>query len=185
VLESCRSSSSRRLLCVTGRYVSSRAWHRDYYVYSKCAFGAPAGFASGSADWLNNCSVVAYGAAAAAEYFSVPDPDMAARQTSVALALLFIFLCPALRYTHSSAKTQTAGSPTSRDECASREGFYRLCNKEEKLNKVRPVLAVFEAKAPQKYASRRSFSRFCTKRKAKGHLPACFGGFCRTPASLR
>jgi APA family basic amino acid/polyamine antiporter len=37
-----------------------------FYVYSKRAFGAPAGFAVGWADWLNNCSVVAYGAVAAA-----------------------------------------------------------------------------------------------------------------------
>jgi basic amino acid/polyamine antiporter, APA family len=62
-----------------------------FYIYSKRAFGAPAGFAMGWADWLNNCAVVAFGAVAAAEYLGALVPRMAARQTSVALALLFLF----------------------------------------------------------------------------------------------
>ncbi len=62
-----------------------------FYIYSKRAFGAPAGFAVGWADWLNNCAVVAYAAVAAAEYFGALVPGMAARQTLVALALLFLF----------------------------------------------------------------------------------------------
>jgi len=62
-----------------------------FYIYSKRAFGAPAGFAVGWADWLNNCAVVAYAAVAAGEYFGALVPGMAARQTSVALALLFLF----------------------------------------------------------------------------------------------
>jgi basic amino acid/polyamine antiporter, APA family len=62
-----------------------------FYIYSKRAFGAPAGFAVGWADWLNNCAVVAYAAVAAAEYFGALVPGIAARQTSVALALLFLF----------------------------------------------------------------------------------------------
>src|SRR5271170_566653 len=62
-----------------------------FYIYSKRAFGAPAGFAVGWADWLNNCAVVAYAAVAAAEYFGALVPGMAARQTSVALALVFLF----------------------------------------------------------------------------------------------
>src|SRR5271154_7382021 len=54
-----------------------------FYIYSKRAFGAPAGFAVGWADWLNNCAVVAYGAVAAAEYIGALVPAMAARQTTV------------------------------------------------------------------------------------------------------
>src|SRR5271168_1538455 len=62
-----------------------------FYVYSKRAFGAPAGFAIGWADWLNNCAVVAYAAVAAADYLGALVPGMAARQTWVALALVFLF----------------------------------------------------------------------------------------------
>jgi APA family basic amino acid/polyamine antiporter len=62
-----------------------------FYIYSKRAFGVPAGFAVGWADWLNNCAVVAYGAVAAAEYFGVLVPAVAGRQSSVALALVFLF----------------------------------------------------------------------------------------------
>ena len=38
------------------------------YVYGRRAFGPGAGFATGWADWLNNCAAVAYGAVTAAEY---------------------------------------------------------------------------------------------------------------------
>jgi APA family basic amino acid/polyamine antiporter len=62
-----------------------------FYVYSKRAFGSPAGFAIGWADWLNNCAVVAYAAVAAADYFGALVPGMAGRQTWVALALVFLF----------------------------------------------------------------------------------------------
>src|SRR5579863_3805906 len=62
-----------------------------FYVYSKRAFGAPAGFAVGWADWLNNCAVVAYAAVAAAEYIGALVPGTAARPAWVALALLSIF----------------------------------------------------------------------------------------------
>ncbi len=62
-----------------------------FYNYSKRAFGAPAGFAVGWADWLNNCAVVAYAAVAAAEYIGSLYSRLAAWQTSVALALLLLF----------------------------------------------------------------------------------------------
>jgi APA family basic amino acid/polyamine antiporter len=62
-----------------------------FYIYAKRAFGAPAGFVVGWADWLNNCAVVAFGAVAAAEYLGSLFPGMAARQTGVALALVFLF----------------------------------------------------------------------------------------------
>jgi basic amino acid/polyamine antiporter, APA family len=62
-----------------------------FYVYSKRAFGAPAGFATGWADWLNNCAVVAYAAVAAGEYMAALVPGLASRQTLIALALLFLF----------------------------------------------------------------------------------------------
>ena len=62
-----------------------------FYIYSKRAFGARAGFAIGWADWLNNCAVVAYGAVAAADYLGALFPGMAGRQASVALALVFLF----------------------------------------------------------------------------------------------
>ena len=62
-----------------------------FYVYAKRAFGAGVGFAVGWADWLNNCAVVAYAAAAAAEYTVALVPGVASRQTSIALAVLFLF----------------------------------------------------------------------------------------------
>jgi APA family basic amino acid/polyamine antiporter len=62
-----------------------------FYIYSKRAFGTPVGFAVGWADWLNNCAVIAFGAVAAGEYFGALVPGMAGRQTSVALALVFLF----------------------------------------------------------------------------------------------
>jgi len=39
-----------------------------FYLYSRRAFGPATGFAMGWADWLNNCSVVAFAAVTAAEY---------------------------------------------------------------------------------------------------------------------
>jgi APA family basic amino acid/polyamine antiporter len=62
-----------------------------FHVYAKRAFGAGVGFAVGWADWLNNCAVVAYAAAAAAEYTVALVPGAASRQTSIALAVLFLF----------------------------------------------------------------------------------------------
>jgi APA family basic amino acid/polyamine antiporter len=62
-----------------------------FYVYAKRAFGAGTGFAVGWADWLNNCAVIAIAAVAAAEYVIALVPGMASRQTSVALAVLFLF----------------------------------------------------------------------------------------------
>lgn len=62
-----------------------------FYIYSKRAFGPVTGFAVGWADWLNNCAVVAYAAVAAAEYISALIPNIASRQTLVALGLLVLF----------------------------------------------------------------------------------------------
>jgi APA family basic amino acid/polyamine antiporter len=62
-----------------------------FYVYAKRAFGAGVGFAVGWADWLNNCAVVAIAAVAAAEYVIALVPQIALRQTSLALAVLFLF----------------------------------------------------------------------------------------------
>lgn len=62
-----------------------------FYVYSKRAFGAPAGFAIGWADWLNNCAVVAYAAVAAGEYVVALVPGLASREALIALVLLFLF----------------------------------------------------------------------------------------------
>ena len=62
-----------------------------FYIYSKRAFGTPVGFAVGWADWLNNCAVVAYAAVAASEYIAALVPSMESWQTSIALALLFLF----------------------------------------------------------------------------------------------
>jgi APA family basic amino acid/polyamine antiporter len=62
-----------------------------FYVYAKRAFGTGVGFAVGWADWLNNCAVVAIAAVAAAEYVIALVPRMALRQTSLALAVLFLF----------------------------------------------------------------------------------------------
>ena len=84
-----------------------------FYIYSKRAFGPAAGFAVGWADWLNNCAVVAYAAVAASEYLAALVPAMAARQTWVALALLFLFC--ALQWTGlrlSSSVQQVTSSVT-------------------------------------------------------------------------
>lgn len=62
-----------------------------FYVYSKRAFGAPAGFAIGWADWLNNGAVVAYAAVAAGEYVVALVPGLASREALIALVLLFLF----------------------------------------------------------------------------------------------
>ena len=62
-----------------------------FYIYAKHAFGPAVGFFVGWADWLNNCAVVAYGAVAAAEYIAALVPGLASRQSSMALALLFLF----------------------------------------------------------------------------------------------
>jgi len=62
-----------------------------FYIYSKRAFGPAAGFAVGWADWLNNCSVVAYGAVAAAEYLSALVPQLAGFERRVAALLIALF----------------------------------------------------------------------------------------------
>src|SRR5450755_1981674 len=62
-----------------------------FYIYSKRAFGTPIGFAVGWADWLNNCAVIAYAAAAAAEYIGALVPGAKIWQTPIALALLVSF----------------------------------------------------------------------------------------------
>ena len=59
-----------------------------FYVYSRRAFGVPAGFAVGWGDWLNNCIVLAFGSVAAAEYLGVLVPSLAGRERTVALLLL-------------------------------------------------------------------------------------------------
>src|ERR1700691_656797 len=41
-----------------------------FYVYSKRAFGPAAGFAVGWADWMINCTSIAYAVVAAAEYLA-------------------------------------------------------------------------------------------------------------------
>lgn len=66
-----------------------------FYVYSKRAFGPAAGFAVGWADWMINCSSMAYAVVAAAEYLAalVPGATLASphRQTACALGLLAVF----------------------------------------------------------------------------------------------
>jgi APA family basic amino acid/polyamine antiporter len=62
-----------------------------FYIYAKRAFGTPVGFAIGWADWLNNCTVVAYAAMAASEYIAALAPRTASWQTALALALVFLF----------------------------------------------------------------------------------------------
>lgn len=66
-----------------------------FYVYSKRAFGPAAGFAVGWADWMINCSSMAYAVVAAAEYLAQLLPWAAlqrpAVQTAVALGMLAFF----------------------------------------------------------------------------------------------
>jgi len=66
-----------------------------FYVYSKRAFGPAAGFCMGWADWMINCSSMAYAVVAAAEYLAallpgtiLQNPTM---QTAIALGLLAMF----------------------------------------------------------------------------------------------
>lgn len=66
-----------------------------FYVYSMRAFGPAAGFAVGWADWLINCSSIAYAVVAAAEYLAALAPGVIGQsrvaQTGIALALLGLF----------------------------------------------------------------------------------------------
>ncbi len=62
-----------------------------FYIYSRRAFGAAAGFAVGWADWLNNCAVVAFGAVAAAEYLAALAPPFAGFERLIAVALIALF----------------------------------------------------------------------------------------------
>ncbi len=62
-----------------------------FYIYARRAFGPAVGFATGWADWLNNCAVVAYGAVTAAEYLGVLFAPLAAWPQAVALGLLVLF----------------------------------------------------------------------------------------------
>ena len=66
-----------------------------FYVYSKRAFGPAAGFAVGWADWMINCSSIAYAVVAASEYLQALAPEVLSQsalvQTVVALGLLALF----------------------------------------------------------------------------------------------
>jgi len=66
-----------------------------FYVYSKRAFGPAAGFAVGWADWMVNCTSIAYAARAASEYLTVLVPQLAGidavLQTAIALGVLALF----------------------------------------------------------------------------------------------
>ena len=62
-----------------------------FYIYARRAFGPAVGFATGWADWLNNCAVVAYGAVTAAEYLGALFAPLAAWPKAVALGLLALF----------------------------------------------------------------------------------------------
>jgi APA family basic amino acid/polyamine antiporter len=66
-----------------------------FYVYSKRAFGPGTGFAMGWADWLINCSSMAYAVVAAAEYMSSLLPGLKAlgtvAETGIAVGLLGLF----------------------------------------------------------------------------------------------
>src|SRR5579863_1129501 len=62
-----------------------------FYVDARRAFGPGIGFAVGWADWLSNCTAMAYAAVAAAEYVGSLAPALAAHPTAVALSLLAAF----------------------------------------------------------------------------------------------
>lgn len=66
-----------------------------FYVYSKRAFGPAAGFAVGWADWMINCSSIAYAVVAASEYLQALTSGILGQsaliQTVVALGLLALF----------------------------------------------------------------------------------------------
>ena len=65
-----------------------------FYVYSRRAFGPGVGFAVGWADWLVNCTSIAYAVVASSEYLAVLVPGLlghAAAQTAIALGLLAMF----------------------------------------------------------------------------------------------
>ena len=82
-----------------------------FYVYARRAFGPGIGFAVGWADWLNNCTAMAYAAVAAAEYIGVLAPALAAHPTTVALSLLGAFCAlqaAGLRLSSSVQKTTSS-----------------------------------------------------------------------------
>lgn len=66
-----------------------------FYVFSKRAFGPGAGFAVGWADWMINCTSIAYAARAVSEYLAALTPAPAgigaALQTAIALGVLALF----------------------------------------------------------------------------------------------
>ncbi len=62
-----------------------------FYIYSKRAYGPAAGFATGWADWLNNCAVIASGAVTASAYLAALVPSLVPWQVPVALAILLVF----------------------------------------------------------------------------------------------
>lgn len=66
-----------------------------FYVYSRRAFGPAAGFCMGWADWMMNCSSVAYAAVAAVEYMQALLPESVSRipylPAGMALGLLAAF----------------------------------------------------------------------------------------------
>jgi basic amino acid/polyamine antiporter, APA family len=66
-----------------------------FYVFSRRAFGPAAGFAVGWADWLLNCTSIAYAARAASEYLvsltTGPAGTGMVMQTAIALGLLALF----------------------------------------------------------------------------------------------
>ncbi len=66
-----------------------------FYVYSKRAFGPAAGFAVGWADWMINCTSIAYAVVAASEYLASLLPGSVlhnpAAQTATAVGLLAMF----------------------------------------------------------------------------------------------
>jgi APA family basic amino acid/polyamine antiporter len=66
-----------------------------FYVYSRRAFGPAVGFGVGWADWMVNCTSIAYATVAAAEYLQALAPELLGHsstvQTGVALGLLLFF----------------------------------------------------------------------------------------------
>src|SRR5215472_16437067 len=62
-----------------------------YFVFSRRAFGDAVGFTVGSTDWIGQTSAIAYASVAFSEFASALFPDLAGRETWIAIAIILTF----------------------------------------------------------------------------------------------
>jgi APA family basic amino acid/polyamine antiporter len=81
-----------------------------FYVFARRALGDGFGFVAGSADWLANCSAVAYVAISAAEYIGLLQPALAGHETLVASVSIVAVSLLQLMGMRASSRLQEAAS---------------------------------------------------------------------------